>query len=495
MKQITRPTGQFYRQVIRSNLIAFIVASILCCRFASSTDAAPTSGPTTTAENVGHSRQISVTRAAAPVPALKYRLLSDPAQQTDGNAALDYMMALQMVPEFVSIEADNAHSEAIGKYLELPIDQLRKVADDVDGRIVRPYTSAFHDLTIGAHRDTVDWGRPFREEGIGTLLPHLNQTQRLAKALALKARLQIARGQFEEAIESIQVGYTLSRHVEERGVLIQAMVSSGIVEIFTDVLEDFVQQPDAPNLYWALAEFPQPIVSIRNAISWERATLYGSLPSLRQTGGRDAMQPQDWQVVFETAVMLLNAAAPSDVSPEKRAVDARARFYPVAKAWLGAHGMPQERLEESSQDEILGRAAIGMYDEIIDQMEAACSLPFESAVKLLTAVDLRLKEMAFDKTGNPLMRLMPSVKRGFFRTSRIDRRLAFLGTVEAIRDHAAAHGDALPETLDALVLPAPLDPLTGKPFEYATEGKQFRITGPAPAEDPEELLSYVLTLQ
>ena len=92
---------------------------------------------------------------------------------------------------------------------------------------------------------------------------------------------------------------------------------------------------------------------------------------------------------------------------------------------------------------------------------------------------------------------LPAISRVQFASARTDRKINALRTVEAIRLYAAAHG-RLPERLDALEVPVPLDPVTGKPFEYRVEGGTARLTGPTPpGERPYEgnTIRYAIMLR
>ena len=63
------------------------------------------------------------------------------------------------------------------------------------------------------------------------------------------------------------------------------------------------------------------------------------------------------------------------------------------------------------------------------------------------------------------------------RQVTLDRRIAMLRTIEALRIYAAAHGGQLPDSLDEVNdVPVPLDPGTGKPFEYHRDGATATLT-------------------
>jgi hypothetical protein len=80
-------------------------------------------------------------------------------------------------------------------------------------------------------------------------------------------------------------------------------------------------------------------------------------------------------------------------------------------------------------------------------------------------------------------------------TNELDRRVAALRVVEAIRMYAATKGGALPESLDNITdVPVPLDPVTGKPFGYHLEGGRAQVSGPSGGMAPVYRLSYGITV-
>jgi hypothetical protein len=89
--------------------------------------------------------------------------------------------------------------------------------------------------------------------------------------------------------------------------------------------------------------------------------------------------------------------------------------------------------------------------------------------------------VASERDGNTLIALIPSVHRACLTAVKLDRRVAALQTVEALRNYAAAHGGALPARLEELSeTPAADDPSTGKPFVYRVAGNQVTLESPAP---------------
>ncbi|MCA9140212.1 MAG: hypothetical protein KDB00_25750, partial [Planctomycetales bacterium] len=73
--------------------------------------------------------------------------------------------------------------------------------------------------------------------------------------------------------------------------------------------------------------------------------------------------------------------------------------------------------------------------------------------------------------------VLPAVQSAMSAKTRLDQQLAYLQTVESIRNHLATHNNEFPNTLDDLVLPAPHDPFTGKKFQYVRHDQGATLTG------------------
>src|SRR5262249_60512655 len=61
---------------------------------------------------------------------------------------------------------------------------------------------------------------------------------------------------------------------------IPRLVAPAIAYIGSGMLERIVQHPQAPNLYWALADLPRPFIDLRPAIQGERLMFYCMFPGL-----------------------------------------------------------------------------------------------------------------------------------------------------------------------------------------------------------------------
>jgi hypothetical protein len=87
------------------------------------------------------------------------------------------------------------------------------------------------------------------------------------------------------------------------------------------------------------------------------------------------------------------------------------------------------------------------------------------------------------KGGIPFATVLPAIESGFYVPARVDRRLNVVHYIEAIRLYAANHDGALPPNLEAItVAPVPIDPATGKFFEYKVDGSTATLSAPGPAQ-------------
>src|SRR5207248_10401531 len=120
------------------------------------------------------------------------------------------------------------------------------------------------------------------------------------------------------------------------------------------------------------------------------------------------------------------------------------------------------------------------YDQLFDEMTKWQTFPYWEASKGTEEAE-RLTKLAKEKAGRlilsdapaiPLAPLvLPALQKVMTARVRLDRRIAALRCVEAVRLYGAAHGAKLPATLGAIKeVPIPTDPGTGKEFAYRVAG-------------------------
>jgi hypothetical protein len=140
------------------------------------------------------------------------------------------------------------------------------------------------------------------------------------------------------------------------------------------------------------------------------------------------------------------------------------------------------------------------YDRWMDDASKFYGLPYWQGRPRLARLEQQLREKRRDVGGGILARqLVPSLQNVFKAQARMQRRVALLRTIEALRLHAAAHEGRLPETLeDVREVPLPIDPMTGKAFHYHRQAEgRATLEGPPPSGEAAQetnAIRYELTL-
>jgi len=446
--------------------------------------------------------------AGQPEPALKYRLLPEPIDQTPGNAALNYHRAIEMLMEASQRqsreERPTANSETasdadtrIREWLEGPLDGISR---DEARELIASYGPALREAALGARRSDCDWGLDNRQEGYSLLIPEIQGMRSLARIVALRARLAVLEGEIDEAMHWIQTGYAMARHVGEGPTVIQWLVGVAITGLMTEPLGDLIQRPEAPNLYWAIATRPQPFIELSQPLAGERSMLEQEVPLLRELDGLP-WSPAQARVFANELLKLVDVVgdvpgleAIDDVSSfdvTLKAFSTRfalagiaAKVAPEAQRSLLAHGFSAEHLDAMPTLQLAGLSTYKEFQGLRDNQFKWLSLPYWEAHAGLERAEKRNQSAAMEAaTDNPLLLLFigtnPAAQSIALAAVRPDRDLAALQCVEAIRLYAGAHDGAFPPNLNAITeAPPPLDPATGEPFQYRVDGSTATLSAP-----------------
>jgi hypothetical protein len=97
--------------------------------------------------------------------------------------------------------------------------------------------------------------------------------RKLAYALALQARLQMAEGQYEDAIGTIRTGLTMGRHLSKSSALEHGLNGIAISALMFMQLDELIQAPDAPNLYQPLHALPRPLIDLTEQVEFVENSL------------------------------------------------------------------------------------------------------------------------------------------------------------------------------------------------------------------------------
>jgi hypothetical protein len=432
-------------------------------------------------------------------PDLRFKLLPEVRDREPGNAALLYYRAYS--PEWFvgnQVRRDKELDQKLEKWRsetplkELPVKELDWLLNSNDLR----------EVDRAARRSYCDWEfvPRLREDGIGALLPDVQGFREVTRFLAIRTRLQVAQGKYADAVRTLQTGFQLDRDLAEGPTLIHDLVGIACGMILLERLEELIQQPDAPNFYWPLTDLPQPFVNLRKGFEGERLTTDWLFP-----GGRELLAnpnaPRPGPEKFRSMQKMIHGLA-DDSGPKfevsVKHLDENAAALPEARRVLKGYGWTDAQIDSQPGGVANMLLEVHNYDRYYDEFLRWYGQPYPVAREQFARSDAKLKA-AKDVPGTVLARLLlPAVGKVINASERIDRRIAGLRVVEAVRLYAAAHGGKLPATLaDITDVPVPDDPVHARPFGYTVEGDKAVLTGPPPAgvtPNSSNNLRYELTL-
>jgi hypothetical protein len=326
--------------------------------------------------------------------------------------------------------------------------------------------------------------------GVNVLLCEVRDMRALARLLALRARLDALEGRTDRAVRDLQTGFAAGRHVADNPTLICSLVGLATTAVTTRELEVLLSQEKAPNLYWALADLPRPFIDMRKPLEGERLFLYGAFPGLLEAVNDPDAPPMTPEQIQPGLKLLAGSLDFGQGYPTRAAASLLIRAkHQAAKEALVAAGYDRARVERMPHVQVALMHAMQQYDRLYDEMLKWRTFPYAEAKKGLQQAEQRAQEAqakilspASDVPALPLAALfLPSVQRVWDAHGRIERQLAALRCVEAIRLYAAAHGGKLPPTLaDIKQVPVPIGPYLGKPFVYRVRNGTATLEGPPP---------------
>jgi hypothetical protein len=407
--------------------------------------------------------RFTISPMAAPTPALKYRLLPEFIDQIPGNAAVFYG---KVTAEQTSFFSSRELWDQMEIWLEMPIDALRQT----DARV--PFDPYY--LRQAARCTTCDWQFPLREgKYFELLLPEVQQMRSFTKILNTIARIHIARGEYEDAIENFQTAFALARNVAAGETVVNGLVGIAASRIVYHQLMDFVQQPDAPNMYWALTMMPQPLVAIHSGVEAELSTFELSYPKWKDWDTNEFSKKEfskdEWREILYGLCEYMSALSNDDEilgSADELYRDMIAESKSARQALVKNHEQTARNVEAMTNEQAVALHVLRVIKARQQDVAKHFHLPYPQARDGMFAAMSQFEDppnqvlMLFDKIGSPLLHIRKAIVRN-------SRSLAVLRIIEALRIYSAAHEGQLPEQLSEVTeVPIPLNPVSGEAFEY-----------------------------
>jgi hypothetical protein len=448
--------------------------------------------------------KLRVCAALPPAPALNYVLLPELKDMSRGNGAIQYYRSFS--PEWLTHTRQPDWS-MFADYATMPLKELpRKKLDWV--LRYRP----LKELDVASRKETCDWDLTdrIRQDGVGLLLPDMQSFRQMAILLAVKARLQIADGHYDDALYTLQTGLMLGKRVGEAPLFVSHLVGVAICSQMLAQLEELLQAPDAPNLYWALTHLPHPLIDLRKPLEGESlwlATYLPQLPDLQASLKAKVIAPisaEQEKALISGLSNVLGVALYDEHtdfnSPQRRlAMTALCvKAYPEAKKALIALGHSAKDVEALPVIQVVALHAVMVYLQLRDDLYKWLLLPYAEGREGLDQADRQIRQTKASMNVVPIFGVLPGIARLAFTNARLERRIGALRCIEASRMYAAAHAGRPPASLSLLKeVPVPLDPITGRAFKYKAAGDKATLYGPPPGKEQPNagnVLSYEFTI-
>jgi hypothetical protein len=430
--------------------------------------------------------RLTVRPMPAPKPALKYQLLPDVRELKPGNAAQDYLKCFSEQRNFFfSKEAASQRTQ----YLKMPLSELP--AQDL-----RTYGG--HALTQAdwaARLDALDWAvvQRVQADGLETALPEVGLLRILATALHVKFRGQVAGRHFDDALRTAKTMCALARHLGEHPAQAANLVGLSVAQMACDTLEEMVQQPGCPNLYWALTDLPCPLVELRKGAQGDGTMVAAELRPIRDDA---PMTEAQVDAVMTRLSGVLGVARSQAGRPPRSLRSALNERIKESGRVLNARGRLLNAGCGVGLVLIFPPAQVVLLDEKRDY-----EIRRDERLKLLALAPGQID--ALERPNEPggeglFADLLPHVVELRRAQGRLEQRVGLLRCLEALRLYAAGHDGRLPEKLSDVPVPLPSDPFTGKPFRFQVEAATALLRGSPPQgeeKNPRYNMCYEVTMQ
>lgn len=429
---------------------------------------------------------LSVEAAKEPVPPLRFRLWKPNYELQPGSAQLHFYRALtqmyQLPSEYVAQVEDWA-----GDFTDSNAPSSQQVEQALED-----LAPVFNELAAFAECEDRKWDHRLRDlEGAGIFeyrMPDVQVSRSLARLLQVKIRHAIRQGELEAAIADLQTGFRLAEFVGQGETLIQQLVGLAIDGVMLGEVEALLQADDCPNLYWALASLPRPLLDINQSIQFELDSIPRVFPGLAEAVSSENNDPEYWTEKWAQVIDQFGKLG-SDTDLQASVAFLGALDERSAREQLLAVGMPSEKVD--AMPALRAILAAGHYDLQLISQEILKStlLPHRPGSDMAEQQEAELQQwietrMPTSIAAHIVSLLTPAVNAAQQAGQRLQFMRDRLMTVEALRMHAAHHDGKFPASLAEITLvPVLSNPFTEQPLQYSVsdDRKRCTLTAPLPA--------------
>jgi hypothetical protein len=352
--------------------------------------------------------------------------------------------------------------DELGKtnYPELPLEQL----DAAEIKRLTPLQ--FSELRRAAFRERAGWEYPIGEEPLASiLLPDVQETRRYCKAISLRARVDIRQGNLSDAMDKICIGMGLSKHVGETPFIVCKLVQTANMRQMLEAIEELIQHPASENVYWDIAGMPTPMIDTKPAIHLEASMWRKTILELENLDSIRSVD--DWDMLFAKWMLWApnwRLFANEEPNQEDMIRDwTRISRERLPMIWTN----PDRAVESMCDSEVSIRYWYERMQARNSQYLAWALLEFHVAIPNLLELTAQHEKDPTDEL--PVKFSCQTPTPFVLAAARLQQQIDLIRTIESIRDWSAKHAGALPNSLEQLELPVPLDCIVNKPFGYNLE--------------------------
>ncbi len=400
---------------------------------------------------------------------------------TEGNAALHYRKAINLIDE-------NLDFKLIKERLKSNFDSY----DDYH-QIVYSYSYIYQEIRRGTFCDHCDWGELAYKSTVSKEISDFKGIQKLVDLLLVKVRYELIkedRADFDEVIGIIRDGFKLSANLNKSMNYENRIAAFLISKVFLRELYNIIQRPGAPILFDALSSFYYDnglyqAYRVHNGKPWLE---FPRLKLLCNFDISDEERIDIWNEYCESVhrewekIDLKGTRVKHEIKPEILAVVKKDREQ--ALQFFKQKGIKQKKIEAipapilaemfhmCSYQEQLNRMYHLMKMEawlVLDEISSARKVLFEkTSFATLTYFDDINIEI---DTMNPYAPELSMFASYYYLTLELEQQIRILVILEALRDYFYSN-QKLAESLCDIANRLPIDPVTGKCFEYSKVGNQ-----------------------
>ena len=173
-------------------------------------------------------------------------------------------------------------------------------------------------------RRNCDWGLGIDQlrgpAVVNFLLPECQYMRAISRSLVLRMRIALVEHRYDHAIDLMRINYRMARDTARVPFLVNGLVGIAEAGMTNGTVLELIASPDSPNLYWALAELPKPLVDLRAAVRFELEFGPRMFPLIDRAESTEH-SPGEWNRLYVQAMNDLatlgsvNLPAPNDLAP------------------------------------------------------------------------------------------------------------------------------------------------------------------------------------